>query len=84
MITLDKFYFNPGEIEICGGGGRNDWHLTFIPHDDDGLHIKISTLDRKTFEALLARIATIGQGMLKAHDSAQTRVAIGQPPSDPI
>jgi hypothetical protein len=71
MTTLERFYFNPDELEISGGCGTNNWHLMFVPASNDGMHIKVSTLDRKTFKALLDRIQEVGAAILAA-DEAKT------------
>lgn len=73
MTTVQHFYFNEDEVHdsVSAAGGPNNWHLAFSPHSDDGLHLEIATLDRKTFKALIEQIAEIGATILEAGESKE-------------
>lgn len=70
MITIDKFYFNPAEVEISVSAGKRpgNYHLAFVAEGTDGITIEISTLDRKTFKTLIEQITSMGNTILLEED----------------
>ncbi len=80
MTTIERFYFTEEEIEVGAGGAAGEWHLMFVPENNDGMHIKISALSPKTFRALLDRINAAGEAILQAR--AVTSKAPASAPPD--
>lgn len=70
MISLEKFYFSFEEAEgtITGGSDGLDYHISFVPREEEGLHITLRMRGKDDFRKLMAYLTDLGAALLSDKD----------------